>query len=159
MTSAAKIMKEFKTVDLDIGWGITLHLTYRPRQIADTAEEDERRRLAAEDADENFQAIELCRILTEWDLTGPVPVEDIPGHKLGSAVASETDPVPLDPAIVRFLPQPLIAAILAAVTVDAQPDPTKMLRASQRRGSTPTSMKSNGTRDEPTLSPIGLTTS
>ena len=158
MTSLAKLSAETKTTDLAVGHG-TVRVTYRPRQIADTAEEEDRRRQEADDNDQNYQAMELCRLVESWDLTGPVPVEDIPGHKMGSIIAGEKDPVPLDPAIVRFIDQPTLAAFLAAITVDAQPDPTKMLRASQRRGSSPTSTSSNGKQDELATSPVGSTTS
>lgn len=159
MPVLAKMRPEITKTTIDFGYG-PIEVTYKPRQIVDTAEDDDRRRREADDNDENYQANELCRILVAWDLTGCVPIEDIPGHAKGSAFAgSDDDVIPLDPAVVRFIDQPFLASLLAAITVDAQPDPTQMLAQSRRRGATPTSTKPNGHTDTPSLSPTGSMTS
>lgn len=152
MTSFAKLMPESKTSDINCGWGITARMTYRPRQITYT-EEEAKRQAGQTDAEQDSSEVrlqlaeELCRVVTEWDMTGPIPVEDLPGHPVGS-VLQEHEDVPFDPGILSYLPQPLLAGIVLGLTLDAQPDPKGMQNASRGRGSTPMSMTKNGTQDE-----------
>jgi hypothetical protein len=158
MTSFAKLMPEEKTSDIDCGWGPTARMTYRPRQITYTVEEAETQVEEAETQEKKLKlAMELCRVIKEWDMTGPIPIEALDGHPIGS-VLPDGEPAPFDPKILSYLPQPLLAGIVLGVTLDAQPDPKGMQSRSQRRGSLPTSMKPNGTPDAPTLSPLGSTT-
>lgn len=154
MTKFTRLMPETKTSDIDCGWGMTAKMTYKPRQITYT--EDDAKRAAGqneptEDAEIRLQlAEEICRVVTDWDMTGPIPIEDLPGYKEGSVLADE-QPVPFEPRILSFLPQPLLAGIVLGLTLDAQPDPKRMQRASQTRGGTLTSGRQNGVTD--TLSP------
>jgi hypothetical protein len=158
MTKFTKLMPETKTSDIDCGWGMTAQMTYKPRQITYT--EDEAKRVSGQNEDTDSTEIrlqlaeELCRVLTAWDMTGPVPIEDLPGHAVGSVIG-EDEPVPFEPSILSYLPQPLLAGIVLGLTLDAQPDPKRMQHASRGRGSTPMSTTKNGTQDE---SPRSLST-
>jgi hypothetical protein len=154
MTKFTKLMPETKTSDIDCGWGMTAQMTYKPRQITYT--EDEAKRVSGQNEDTDSTEIrlqlaeELCRVLTAWDMTGPVPIEDLPGHAEGSIVPDGVL-VPFEPRILSYLPQPLLAGIVLGLTLDAQPDPKRMQKESQRRGGTLTSTKPNGVTD--TLTP------
>lgn len=153
MVSAAKLVAETKKTTLLLNLG-ELEVTYKPRLIVALQEKDEAEPEDEEEA-RNQQAEQICRVIIDWRLSGPVPIEDLGIHKKGSIFASDTEIIPLDPAIVRYLPFSLLSEIITAVSLDASPDPTSMLRRLRRRGSTGTSMSSNGRPDEPTLSQIG----
>lgn len=147
MTSFAKLMPESKTSDVDCGWGVFARMTYNPRQITYTVEEAEGEVIDAEEESGERKlklASDLCRVVTSWDMTGPIPFEgyEVSGHPVGSVV-KDGDPAPLEPRVLSYLPQPLLAGIVLGLTLDAQPDPKKMQSSSQRRGQTPTSMKPN----------------
>jgi hypothetical protein len=160
MPVLGKLRPETKKTTIDFGYG-PIVITYKPRQIVDTAEDEERRQEEATAAGKNYLATEICRIVTEWDLTGPVPIEDIPGHAKGSAFdGGEQDVIPLDPDVVRFIDTPFLTHLVSAIFEDAQPeDPTKRRRELRKHGATPTSMKANGSTDISSLSPVGSTTS
>jgi hypothetical protein len=154
MTSFAKLMPESATSDINCGWGQTARMTYNPRQITYTEDEAKRQAGVAEAEPESTEvklqlAEEICRVVTQWDMTGPIPFEgyEVPGHPVGS-VTPEGEPAPLEPRVLSYLPQPLLAGMVLGITLDAQPDPKGMQPASRGRGSTPTSMTKNGTQDE-----------
>lgn len=159
MPVLANLRPEIKKTTIDFGYGPIL-LTYKPRQIVDTADDEERRQEEATAAGKNYLASEICRIVVEWDLTGPVPIEDIPGHAKGSAFnGGETDVIPLDPDIIRFIDTPFLSHLVSAIFEDAQPeDPTKRRRELRQRGATPTSLSRNGHTDTSSPSPIGSVT-
>jgi hypothetical protein len=157
MVSAAKLVPLTKTTTLQLDLG-DLRVTYRPRQIVEIQEQD--RPEPEDDAEaQNQQVEQICRVVTAWDLAGPLPTEDVGIHAMGSVWPSDTEPVPLEPRFVRFLDFGLRSQIITAITLDAAPDPTKMAKRLQRRGSNGTSTSSNGRRDEPSLYPSGSTTS
>lgn len=149
MPSIRQLVDDERTIDLDLGKGMTVHLTYNPQEITYTPEEIEARR-DSDDAS-NANAEEIARSVIAWDVTGPVPVRDKPGHPAGSLVA-DGQPIPLDAEIIGYLPFEFVYNVALALNLDGQVDPTKMQKKLQRRGSTRTSMKTNGRQDEPSPS-------
>lgn len=156
MTSFAKLMPNEKTSDINCGWGVEARMTYNPRQITAVIDEAE----VQDDSDErrNQLAEQIAQIVTEWEMTGPVPIEDIPGHKVGSVVP-EDEPVPIEKRVLSYLPAPLLTGILLGLQLDSSPDPKGMRKGSLKPGETPTSMRPSSATDTSSLSLNGSTTS
>jgi hypothetical protein len=151
MPSLRSLVPEQRTLDFDFGDGATVRIVYDPREVTYTPEEIEARR-DSEDV-RNANAEDLARAVIEWDITGPVPVKATKTHAVGSLVP-ENETIPLDAEIISYLPFEVVATLVMAVTLDGQPDPTKTARKLQKRGSTRTSMRSNGRQEEPSHSPV-----
>jgi hypothetical protein len=147
MPSLRSLVPEQRTLDFDFGDGATVRIVYDPREITYTPEEIESRR---DDEDvRNANAEDLARAVISWDITGPVPIKATKTHAVGSLVA-EDQVIPLDAEVISYLPFEVVATLVLAVTLDGQPDPTKTRNKLQRRGSSRTSMRSNGKLDEAT---------
>lgn len=146
MPSLRSLVPEQRTLDLDWGNGQTVRIVYDPREVTYTPEEIESRR-DSEDV-RNANAEDLARAVLEWDITGPVPVKATKTHALGSLVP-DGETIPLDAEIISYLPFEVVAALVMAVTMDGQPDPTRMQKRLQKRGSRQTSTNSNGKQEEP----------
>lgn len=134
LPNADRLMPATRTAKIDIGLGDLnkLRITYIPLEImADDRDEDE-------DPDEV-----LLRVVTAWDLSGPIPTRDIraktrvndegeeetvsPAIPKGSIVA-EGEPVPLEPDVVKHVHMAIKAGVIAGCTVNAMPSFQKMYR-------------------------------
>lgn len=134
MPSAKSLVSESKTDDVNCGWGITCRMTYDLRKIVMAQEaKNELADDEVEEVDTTKVARDICEMVSQWDMTGPVPIMDTNGVKAGSKVPDD-EPIPLDPEIVKWLTMPLLQGISIGLVQSALPDPKVMQKQSQKRG-------------------------
>lgn len=146
MPSLRDLVPEQRTITYQFETGGTARIVYDPRQLVYEPEQIEARR----DSDDarNMTAEDLAKAIIEWDITGPLPLVPDANHQVGDLVP-EGQVIPLDARLIAFIPFETNNALLAAITVDGQLDPTKTRKRLQRLGSSRTSMPSNGRQVEP----------
>lgn len=117
MGSIKKSMELTISRDVDCGFGVTEQMTIRVAQIGNDAlnvSSD-----LAENETESY-ANAVCRMVKSWEMLGPVPIEAVGDMVEGCFVEAE-QPIPVDPAIVKHLPLPLLRGIVQGIWVAADP--------------------------------------
>jgi hypothetical protein len=144
MPSLNDLVPTQRTLNHTFDGGGTIRITYNPQKVTFNPEEVEARR----DSDEarNTNAEDIASAGIDWDFTGPFPAD-------GSLVA-DGEMFPFDAKLLAQLPFSFLAEVTMALVMDGQPDPTKTQKRSQRLGSSRTSTKQNGMRDEETTSSL-----
>lgn len=67
-----------------------------------------------------IQAEAIARMVSKWDLRGPVPLVDTGELKEGALVA-EDELIPLDPDVIEKLPAPVIEGLAGGIWAAATP--------------------------------------
>lgn len=113
----SELARERREIQLETSGGI-LHVVYRPnvRTPADEA------RLAACKGDDIYREIleSMKKMIVQWDLTGPVydpETEDV--------LVEEDMEIPIEPAILQFLPSSQMTGIFQTIMEDMRPNTTK----------------------------------
>ncbi len=68
-------------------------------------------------------ATNLCELVTEWDVTGPLV-----NKRTKEPIVADGAPVPLDPMVVQHVPWAILAGVMSGVTAAENPNPSRRRR-------------------------------
>lgn len=134
MPSLKGLVNDRETLKMKVD-GETFEIVYKPSRLsaayiegwADRLEEL-RREGASESEAVNVYAEMLGFMAQEWNLTGPLPDEDVFGVALGSVVA-DGDVIPLTVDALKWIGAPVLEVLIDAIRNDAR------LKVERRTGS------------------------
>jgi hypothetical protein len=114
-----------------------LTIVYRPGMFNAEYQKAIRKLSETDDGDHKVAVYTVCMAVSEWDLKGPISIEEPVLDRKGKPITDdygipETEhrelvgdgkPVPLTSSIVRYLPTPMLIYIMQAIGEDMRPDP------------------------------------